>query len=778
MLLPLLLAIALHGPPQEQVEVSASLTETRIFAGGRTTLQITVETRSADPDRIIVPRMPPGLEIIGTRDFTQTQISVPGGRTRLTNRDIVLRALAPGLHRIPPVRVIVDGREFATEALSVLVTGTGPVPDAGTSSSLEVVVEPDTVYVGEQVLLRAQATFSEDARLRQSRPPTFLPPAPTGFWVQEIPDPVTVTLRVSEGRSVETQTFRRAYFPLSAGEFRLPPARLQYEVRRGFLYAPVARELVSDSARVVVLPLPGEERPSSFSGAVGSLTLRAELSRTRVAAGEPAMLTVEIEGAGNVKALPTPRLPGLEHAEVFPPTQETRVDVAQYRVGGLKRFRWTIVPQQPGELVIPPIEYAVFDPELETYVVLRSDTLRIDAAPVVAAARAGSAMRGLRRATAGAALAWVRTPAFAALQLVPLLLLTGALRLRRRRHMPPSPAQHAQRIRAELAALRNRPRPDLAAAERVLVSGVLRMTGSLGHDPVAALRQAGRDVEAVRLQTLLRDLQDARYAPHAATNPADLIDRADALIRDLAPRRRWSRSAGAAVAVAAVAIAAVALAAAASHAAAQNDAFRRGVALYEDGEFVQAAAAFGAYASARPADVAGWYDLGLAAWRADDHGRAVWAWLRAARVAPRDADVRHNLGIAGANEAAQRLLPPDRLSSSERALAAGAAWWLLLLGLAGAVLGRKRGAWIAVPAAVVLAGAAGVATMLAARPQYVVALSDGARTYAAPTLREESLALLEPGSLAVLVERRGDWLLVRQPGGEQAWVERAAVASP
>src|SRR5690606_32942474 len=206
----------------------------------------------------------------------------------------------------------------------------------------------------------------------------------------------SVTLRVREGRTIETQTYRRAYFPLAPGSYRFPPARLHYEVRRGFLYAPETRELVSDSVPLVVLPLPEAGRPATYNGAVRRLTLRASIAPGRSGAGEAATLHVEVEGTGNVKALPEPRLPDLEGAEIFPPSQDSRVDVNDDRVGGTKRFRWMIVPEQPGTLVIPPIEYDVFDPELRSYIVLRTDTLRVEVAPVVAGAANDTALRPLR----------------------------------------------------------------------------------------------------------------------------------------------------------------------------------------------------------------------------------------------------------------------------------------------------------------------------------------------------------------------------------------------
>ncbi|HUF52122.1 MAG TPA: BatD family protein, partial [Longimicrobiales bacterium] len=584
------------------------------------------------------------------------------------------------------------------------------------------------------------------------------------------------------------------YFPLRAGEYRLPPARLHYEVRRGFLYAAESRELVSDSARLVVLPLPDEGRPAEYGGAVGSLSMRASIEPRRVAAGQPAMITVELDGTGNVKALPAPVLPDVERVELFAPTQESQVTFDGDRVGGLKRFRWMIVPQRPGEIVIPPIEYAVFDPELRTYAVLRSDTLELVAAPVVAGEPTDVSVRGLRRQPGGERLGWTRAPGFAAAQAVPLLLLAGVVGIRRRRNRPPTVRQRARAARQRLRDLEAGGAADAAAIERTLVSGVLdvlAVDGAAG-DPVELLSQAGRATEADRLRALLDELRRARYVPGATFDAASLIARADALMSGLAARgggtpgrgpqdggpRGGATSAGILLLPA---LLGSALLLAPFAGAAQNAAFGRALDLFERGDAAGAANEFHAYASAQPRDVNGWYNAGVAAYHAGDKGRAVWAWLRALRLAPRDADVLHNLRVADAQAVARQVAPRDRLSAGERALAAAAAWWLLCGALAAGVArgtARRRTLWTALPAAAALA-AVGLAALLAAgRSSIVVPLGNGATLHAAPTIREEAVGVLRPGAWALVLERRDDWLLIRSQAGTDAWAERTAVATP
>ncbi|HEX6132566.1 MAG TPA: BatD family protein [Longimicrobiales bacterium] len=771
----LLCAMLLSGAAQDPVRVTASLSAERINVGETTTLQITVETRGTAPEEIRVPDLTRDLEILGTSDYTQTQITVPGGRTRVTRRDVVIIARSQGVYRIPPAVVRVAGMVYRTAPLDLIVrSGSAvPAPDrAASSSSLSITLDPDTVYVGEQVTLYAEATFAEEMRTRQSRPATFDPPAPTGFWIQDLPDPISVTLRVREGRTVETQTYRRAYFPLAPGTYHFPPARLHYEVRRGFLYAAETRELVSDSVPLVVLPVPAAGMPSAFNGAVGRLTLRASVAPVRVRAGEATLLTVELEGSGNVKALPEPRLPPIDGAEVFAPAQDSRVDVNDNRVGGSKRFRWMLVPEQPGTLVIPPVEYDVFDPELGSYIALRSDTLRIEVAPVTTVVAADTALRPLRTLRGTAALDWVRSPGFVVVQIVPLLALLGALSVRRRRERLPGPRDEAAELRRQLGELRARePAPGvLSELERIVREAVVRVAGGEG-EPVAALRSQKRPAAAAELESLLRELQRLRFAPAEAFDAERLIDRVEAFIALIAPRRGWKRAPGTPV------IALVALPGLLASAQIDPDElFFEGVERYERGEFAAAASSFARYTEAVPRDPSGWYDYGLAAHRAGDTGRAAWAWLRSIQLDPRDADVRQNLRAIGADAALAAVQPIDWLSAPERALLAAIGWWLMTLGIAVRI--ARRGRWsAAAPGATILAIAIIGSATVATRPTLVTPMGQGAALYAAPTTRDDALGELPPGSAARLVERRDGWVRVRTESGQDGWVERRAVAS-
>ncbi|MFO7892409.1 MAG: BatD family protein [Longimicrobiales bacterium] len=433
----LLLLLALHA--QDPARVGARLTEPEVHAGETTTLRVDVETEGARAEIGRFRTLPPGIEVVGTRDYDQRQFSLPGGTRRFITREFVLRARAAGRYRIPSIRVTVEGEVYGTPSLLLTVTSApgrerGEGRGSGDGVVLRAWLDADTVFVGEQVTLEVEAMFSQQARMGLRRAPEYEAPSPSGFWVHELPDAGRPVSRSIGDEIYEVQEFRRAFFPLSPGRYTIPPARLEYEMRRGLLYTPEARELTSDPLPLMVLPVP-PGRPPAFNGAVGRYALRGRLAPDRVPVGEAAVLTVTVEGVGNVKALPAPELPDIAGVDVFPPSEEAETGVQGITVQGQKTFSWVLIPRQAGEVEIPAIRYAFFDPDRGGFETASVAPLSLRVTPATTAsgddAPPPATIRFLKTTPGSDPLAWVRAPWLGAVVALPLLMLAGALFWRR-----------------------------------------------------------------------------------------------------------------------------------------------------------------------------------------------------------------------------------------------------------------------------------------------------------------------------------------------------------
>lgn len=804
----LLLLLTLQG--QDPVRVNARLNDQEIPAGETTVLRVEVET---DGDRAQIQRfrsLPPGLELQGTRDFDQRQFSIPGGTRRFISREFVLRARAPGRYRIPTIDVVVAGQTYSTRSLLLTVTaaparGRDLEPDGNHGVVLRAWLDADTVFVGEQVTMEAEALFSQEARLRLRRAPEYEPPTPAGFWVHELPDPGRGTTRADDGGLYEVQRFRRAFFPMAPGEYEIPPARLEYEARRGLLYAPETRELTTDPIPLVVLEVPGS-RPASFTGAVGSYTARGWLEPARLPAGEATVLTVEVEGVGNVKALPPPALPDLDGIEVFPPSEDADTEVRDGRIRGSKRFSWVLIPRQAGSLEVPEIRYTFFDPTRGDFGTVSVEPMTLDVTPGTGAAemQPTPTLRYLETDPRGSdPLGWVRSSWFAATQALPFLLIAAAVawnRRGRRRDRPLSRRALRKQLATWIQELEERgPEADatiFAEAEafaRRWLADRLGIPSSDAHR-VSRLTAAGVGQDtASAVHALLERVAAARYTPRPPVEEARrdmiralgrMLDRVDREAPAPA-RNRYAAEKAASVALLCLFLAPPFASHLLGEQAVDEESrtervspaawFREGVRTFDEERYAEAAEAFRRYTRVHPTDAAGWYNLGTAYYQAGHPGHAVRAWLKVLPLDPRNADVRHNLSVVGVRpELVDRAAPPLAMRSSELLFLASVAW--LVFGVAAAVWLVRRATWSAAIAGVSLVlalGFAGAGWATTSRPQTLIVLEPYVLR-AGPTLRADPVVELEPGTGLEPVEARGDWLRARTLRGDEGWIESTA----
>ena len=738
--LALVLALLLPASQQERTRASAQLSQENVRVGETVVLAIAVETPSNADIEFKLPQLPATLTIAGTQESTHMQYSIPGGRRRVVTRELMLRPASPGTYNIPAIEVVVGGTSYRTNALTLRVANIAAASPAMPVNEawLRVTLSPETVFVGQQTTLMAEAGFSEEARLRLTRPPIFDTPAPTGFWVHEIPGGVRSQLRQQDNRVVEVQTRKVAYFPLNAGRFALKQSRVIVDVRQGFLYAPETREIRSNSPRLVVLPLPDANRPATFRGAVGRYNMQAAVEPLTVAAGEPIQIRLVISGVGNVKTIAAPRLPQVLGAEAFAPTEESVTTVENEVVGGNKTFNYVLIPEREGTLEIPAIVFTYFDPSARAYRNARAEPVQVRVLPTGAETPEETdpgTLRPLRTGPAGGSLGWVRSRGFLLLQLLPLLAIAALMLWQRRRpRVNPAPG-YLTRIRAT-TSLSNHD-----------------VYGELDRIVRAAMADPGAvpDVVSGRAAALIERIRAARFAPAppSASERAAIVREAEQVISDLFERR-----------TAHAAIFALALMVVQA---------TPGVQAYDSANYRQAVASFEQAAHADSTDASVWYNLGNAYYRAGDRGSAIWAWAQALQLEPRSDDIVHNLQVAGSVEPI-RVRPPLAVTAEEWFLLAALLWWIAAV-LVIVPLARKQPVrpWVAAPLILALVFAA-VGWRATRGPRYAIVRTDQVALHADPTIRSATVRHVRAGAVLAVEEERDEWLRVRTIDEREAWV--------
>ena len=715
--LALLFALLLPLEHQDRTRVRAELSQDAARVGETIVLVISVETPSTADIEIKLPQLPSSIVVTGSQESSQLHYSIPGGRRRVLTRELALQPASQGRFQIPAIEVVVGGTRYRTQPLNFQVTGSA-ASNPGLENReawLRVDMSPDTVYVGQQTTLTAEAGFSEEVRLRLTRPPIFELPAPTGFWVHDIPGGVRSQLRSVDGRVVEVQTKKTAYFPLNAGRFSFKPARAIVDIRQGFLYAPETREIRSPSPRVTVLPLPEAEKPDGFRGAVGQFEMQSSVEPLSVAAGEPVQITLEISGNGNVKAVAPPALPQLPGAEVFAPTEESLTEVVREVVTGRKTFTYVLIPENEGTLTIPAIKFSFFDPQSRAYRTISTDPVQVRVSAGGSEAPDVSAVGALRPTWTKPVprrFGWVTTPAFAWAQLIPLLLIIIVFAWQRRTPTVNWKAEYHERLRD---------------VEKMSASDFYR---ELDRTVCDALETPNIDTTTrERGRTLLERIKSARFAPAPPPEAerTSLLTEARQLIDSIFARRSTRHAAHLLV-------------------------------------LIQLGAS-----PADPDDARHWYNLGNAHFQDGNRAAAIASWASALQIAPRNNDIVHNLRTAGGGEALS-VRPPLAITQEEWLLIAAALWWIAALFIILTIARRRRlSPWLAAPLipAVIFAL---IGVFGARRHDYAVAAADQTALLTEPTVRSQLFRHVRTGALLTILEERDEWLFVRTIDEREAWV--------
>ena len=821
-LLVLLLAPAARGA----VTVRAWLDPARVSLGQ--TSDLSVEVRGTQTTAM--PSVP-APEGVGVRYVgPSTQLSIVNGQTSasITHR-FTVTPRREGTFALGPITLQADGQmlQAGTATLQVSAGAAGPSP-AGEQLRLELAIPRTTVYLHERVPFTITLRVGE-VRVNDVQYPRV---PGDGFTVEPLTQP-SQRQETRDGGTFQVVEFQGALTPARGGRVAVGPATMSMArvteragAPHGFFFGGLTQEPVELSSQPVVLdvlPLPDQGKPADFSGAVGRFALEVRAAPLDVAAGDPVTLTYTLSGAGDLSSVTPPALAGSDALRVYPVQPAAAAPGAP---AGARRFEQVVIPQQPGTLRLPPVRFSWFDPEARAYRSAQQPAISITVRPAPrgsgphilgapakgAAAPAESLGRDIvfikdapgTLAPIGAR-RW-RSPVFWIAQLAPLLLLAAAILVARHRRRLGSDVRYARFTRAGRAARTALEeargalgRGDAVAFHERVASAVRDyLTAKLDLPPGAVtpeqvsarLREAGlAEGVADEVRAFFASCEVARFAPPAAAD-GDLrrtLDRAEDIVRALERTRRLAPAATAAAMLLLVVVAAAARAGEETPQAA----FFRGNALYADGRYADATAAYEQLLASGVASANTYYNLGNAYLKQGQVGRAVLAYERAARLAPGDPDLRANLafareqaGTVDAHPWWRRLLFPLAATWSTDALVAGAAaaWWALLLLLIVRLVrpdvqrAASRGAIVAA-AALLVAGtsAAYRLSTVDLRPTVVVVAPSETAVRFEPSDSGTVHFQVKPGAMLRRLGEREGWVQVGRDDGRRGWIERAAV---
>lgn len=391
----LLLPVFAQNTMDDKVDVRLSHSSISLDQTATLTVSITGLADSVD--------IPPPQTSDGGLQFTPTgrrysMSSINGQMTSSLQYDYVITPMRTGRHVIDPISGTIAGLPFTTPSQRLEVTqgtglasqpgGTNPYsnnPLFGPGSNpwpsrpsipvpreddviLEASLEPEVVFVHQPSyynlkLLTAVSLLSD---------PRYNPVTPTGFL--RVPFAQKNGEDYRGGRYYQMNSVATAFFPLSEGTYTFPSTDVQVTTS-AFALPKVLR---TGDKELKVLPLPSENRPMSFTGAVGeTFEIRANLKTKRISLEQSAELEITVKGDGHLDLVPYPYLPDWKDLDKKQSSSPSTTTVENDRIVSRRTYNFRIKPKKAGTYELSGIALGYFNPAEERYETLKTETLTL-----------------------------------------------------------------------------------------------------------------------------------------------------------------------------------------------------------------------------------------------------------------------------------------------------------------------------------------------------------------------------------------------------------------
>jgi len=345
----------------QAAEVVASLDRDHIVQGETVTLTIQTDDpqQSLEGDFSVLDA---DFELLDRRSETQMSI-VNGQQSAVVRLILTLEPRRSGELTVPALRF----GPTTTSPLKLSVEG-APEPQPGEAPTvfIEVEVEPKNgpYYVHAQLRLTVRVFYQQSLTEAAISPPE--PSSASVRLLNEVPFQ-------AERHGVRYRVLERHYavFPERSGPLQIPPMKLSgrlVERRSDRLWQPTVRgrriEVTSEPVDLAIQP-----RPAGFTGDAWLPARSVKLTQSVSASdtlkvGEPVTRTVIVDAVGLEENMITPPpWPDIPDVRIYPdqPQGISRNDGSW--VLGHKEFRYAVVPEKEGELVLPELKLQWWDTE-------------------------------------------------------------------------------------------------------------------------------------------------------------------------------------------------------------------------------------------------------------------------------------------------------------------------------------------------------------------------------------------------------------------------------
>jgi len=352
-----------------------------------------------------MPNIPqiPGLQMMGGVSSSVNSTITAEGMSSITSYAVNLIAQRAGDIVVPALSIEIDGQKLQSQPLHLKVAQSdpnAPAQDLGDRFAfLQLSLPKKEMFVGEvlpvelRLFLRNDVLNPGNLQLPPLRGDGFT----SGKLVQGerfmrqvgnnqfMVVPLLTTLTpVKDGQlTLDALNGSIIVYRRAAGRRQVNPFDID-----SFFGPPMEQQQVPlslEQQTINVRPLPSENVPAEFNGAVGNYTMTFSAGPTNVAVGDPITVKVQISGHGNLDALILREQTAWQDFKTYPPTSKVETH-DQLGIQGTKSFEQIIVPQNSDIKSLPPLSFSYFDPDQKAYRLLTQPAVALLVKPSASAA--------------------------------------------------------------------------------------------------------------------------------------------------------------------------------------------------------------------------------------------------------------------------------------------------------------------------------------------------------------------------------------------------------
>ena len=374
-----------------QVTFTTKLSKKQLGLNERVKVEFSVDK---DGDNFIPPKFE-NFRIVGGPSQSIRNSWINGKRTYSKTYSYFLSPIEKGSFEIGQASIEVEEEIYKTLPVKVIVTSavdkpTNPNdPNYLADKKIHLIAELSNKnpYINEAVSVTYKLYVSPDTGVDNWR--ELEAPRYADFWSNNIDiKSLNVQNGTYKGEPYRYVVLRRTLlYPQKTGRLKIEPLTLDISVqvpsnRRDFfgnlISSSVNKTVSAGSSFINVKPLPTDNKPNDFSGAVGDFNFEIKSDKEELLVDEAFQLSLIISGNGNFNLFEDPKISLPSSLEVYEPEKISNVSVKAGGIKGRVNNKYTIVPNISGKYTIPETKFSFFNPKDKKYVTIYSDPIYID----------------------------------------------------------------------------------------------------------------------------------------------------------------------------------------------------------------------------------------------------------------------------------------------------------------------------------------------------------------------------------------------------------------